>query len=193
MLTSSFYLICSTDLHIGKTLSLITKTTILLGHFHKPNFVKYSHNNLIAEKRPPMILSHISSMDVISPQTAKLECTIEGHPTPNIIWYKDNKEVKIPGCSLNRVFSCAGKKYSMWIKRRTEKRQIYDVFLTIKKTEYPRDHGVYRCEASNDGGTAKADIFVNVQGKGLHCHNTPLPHSPPPPPPPYVPFHARRH
>ncbi len=45
--------------------------------------------------RPPEILEPLLDTEVVSPAEANLECDVDlGDPASNIVWYKDNKEIR---------------------------------------------------------------------------------------------------
>lgn len=89
----------------------------------------------------------------------KLGCRITGRPVPQVVWYKDGKEI--------------------------DKRTMMDIEIStgigtssVFIRDADRNHrGVYTVEAKNNSGTKKADVNVRVQGNqvtrsGHHSHVT---------------------
>lgn len=79
-------------------------------------------------------------------ENVKLGCSITGRPVPQVIWYKDSKEI--------------------------DKRTMIDIEITtgigtssLFIRDADRNHrGIYTVEAKNSSGTKKADVNVRVQG-----------------------------
>lgn len=75
-----------------------------------------------------------------------LSCKITGRPVPQVLWYKEGKEI--------------------------DKRTMIDIEITtgigtssLFIRDSNRNHrGIYTVEAKNSSGTRKADINVRVQG-----------------------------
>lgn len=80
-------------------------------------------------------------------ENVRLSCTITGRPVPQVVWYKDGKEI--------------------------DKRTMIDIEITtgigtssLFVRDADRNHrGIYTVEAKNSSGTRKADVNVRVQGK----------------------------
>lgn len=80
-------------------------------------------------------------------ENVKLSCSITGRPVPQVIWYKDGREI--------------------------DKRTMIDIEITTNIgtsslfiRDADRNHrGIYTVEAKNSSGTKKADVNVRVQGK----------------------------
>lgn len=79
-------------------------------------------------------------------QSVNLRCSITGRPIPQVIWYKDGKEI--------------------------DKRTVIDIEITtgigtssLFIRDADRSHrGIYTVEAKNSSGSEKADVNVRVQG-----------------------------
>lgn len=79
-------------------------------------------------------------------ENVKLNCSITGRPVPQIVWYKDGKEI--------------------------DKRTMYDIEITtgigtssVFVRDADRSHrGIYTIEAKNNSGTKRAEVNVRVQG-----------------------------
>lgn len=79
-------------------------------------------------------------------ENVKLGCSITGRPVPQVVWYKDGKEI--------------------------DKRTMIDIEITtgigtssLFIRDANRNHrGIYTVEAKNSSGTKKADVNVRVQG-----------------------------
>lgn len=79
-------------------------------------------------------------------ENIKLNCSITGRPVPQVIWYKDGKEI--------------------------DKRIMIDIEISMNIgtsslfiRDADRNHrGLYTVEAKNSSGTKKADVNVRVQG-----------------------------
>ena len=79
-------------------------------------------------------------------ENVKLSCSITGRPVPQVVWYKDGKEI--------------------------DKRTRTDIEITtgigtssLFIRDADRNHrGIYTVEAKNSSGSKKADINVRVQG-----------------------------
>lgn len=79
-------------------------------------------------------------------ENVKLSCSITGRPVPQVVWYKDGKEID--------------KRINVDIEISTG---IGASSLFIRDAD--RNHrGLYTVEAKNNSGTKKADVNVRVQG-----------------------------
>lgn len=79
-------------------------------------------------------------------ENVKLSCSITGRPVPQVVWYKDGKEID--------------KRIMMDMEISTD---IGTSRLFIRDAD--RNHrGLYTVEAKNSSGTKKADVNVRVQG-----------------------------
>lgn len=89
-----------------------------------------------------------------SGENVKLSCSITGRPVPQIVWYKDGKEI--------------------------DKRITTDIEVTTNigtSSLFVRDanrnhRGIYTVEAKNNSGTKKADVTVRVQGWLTQIYDT---------------------
>lgn len=79
-------------------------------------------------------------------ENVKLGCSITGRPVPQVVWYKDGKEI--------------------------DKRTMMDIEITTgigTSSLFIRDanrshRGIYTVEAKNSSGAKRADVNVRVQG-----------------------------
>lgn len=79
-------------------------------------------------------------------ENVRLNCNITGRPVPQVVWYKDCKEI--------------------------DKRTIIDIEITtgigtssLFIRDADRNHrGIYTVEAKNSSGARKADVNVRVHG-----------------------------
>lgn len=86
-------------------------------------------------------------------ENVQLGCRITGRPVPQVVWYKDGKEI--------------------------DKRTMMDIEITtgigtssVFIRDADRNHrGVYTVEAKNNSGTKKADVNVRVQGSSMLTRN----------------------
>ncbi|KAM9832699.1 leucine-rich repeats and immunoglobulin-like domains protein 1 [Aulostomus maculatus] len=76
-------------------------------------------------------------------QTARLECSAEGHPTPQVAWQKD-EGTDFPAARERRMHVMPGD----------------DVFFIMNVK--PEDTGVYSCTAKNRAGTVSANATLTV-------------------------------
>jgi len=79
-------------------------------------------------------------------ENIQLNCSITGRPVPQVVWYKDGKEI--------------------------DKRTMYDIEITsdigtssLFVRDADRNHrGIYTVEARNSSGNKKAEANIRVQG-----------------------------
>lgn len=79
-------------------------------------------------------------------ENVQLNCSITGRPVPQVVWYKDGKEI--------------------------DKRIMIDIEIStgigtssLFVRDADRNHrGIYTVEAKNSSGAKKADVNVRVQG-----------------------------
>ena len=90
---------------------------------------------------PPVIKSS-AYMEGLNDSAVLLPCSARGIPRPTISWSKDN--------TTNSLIS-------------SRHQILSNGFLIINDLKL-LDAGVYRCEASNEGGTRAVDVILNV-----HC------------------------
>uniref|UniRef100_A0A6Q2XW98 receptor protein-tyrosine kinase n=1 Tax=Esox lucius TaxID=8010 RepID=A0A6Q2XW98_ESOLU len=93
----------------------------------------------VKERRRPWLSQNLTDTNLNSSSTLTMTCHAHGVPPPNITWYKDDvRLVEGPGITLKQ-----------------------GAVLTIERVKKD-DEGVYKCVASNDGGTVKASAMVTV-------------------------------
>jgi len=92
--------------------------------------------------RSPHITEHPHSMIVPRNEPLTLNCKADGIPEPEIIWFKDGKEVPTAPSSpkSHRVILPTGSLF----------------FLRVIQTKREQDGGIYWCEARNEVGQAKS-------------------------------------
>lgn len=78
-----------------------------------------------------------------------MECIMEGHPTPDIKWYQENKKIQ------------ESDRYKM--SRIATSKDTYLLTLQIISPTND-DGGNYRCNAFNIYGESNANIALNFQG-----------------------------
>lgn len=77
-------------------------------------------------------------------ESLRIKALVQGRPVPRVTWFKDEVEIEK---RMNMEITDVLGSTSLFVRHAT------------------RDHrGVYRVEAKNSSGTAKADITVKVQG-----------------------------
>lgn len=78
-----------------------------------------------------------------------MECVLEAHPVPDIIWYQGEKSV----VGSNRIK----------MSRKATSKDTYQLTLEISNPTR-EDGGNYRCNAFNMYGESNANIALNFQG-----------------------------
>jgi len=78
-----------------------------------------------------------------------MECVLEAHPVPDIVWYCSEKEI----CNNQRT-------------KMTRKAITKDSYILTLEIQNPtkEDGGNYRCNAINMYGESNANIALNFQG-----------------------------
>uniref|UniRef100_A0A6Q2YB95 receptor protein-tyrosine kinase n=1 Tax=Esox lucius TaxID=8010 RepID=A0A6Q2YB95_ESOLU len=94
------------------------------------------HHKWIVRRRP-WLSQNLTDTNLNSSSTLTMTCHAHGVPPPNITWYKDDVRL-VEGITLKQ-----------------------GAVLTIERVKKD-DEGVYKCVASNDGGTVKASAMVTV-------------------------------
>lgn len=80
---------------------------------------------------PPEVIDSPKPVNTLSAKTARLNCSVTGHPTPRVIWYKNGRPVFIKG----RI-----------VQSGTNQLLFYNSITA--------DKGMYQCLAINDAGYA---------------------------------------
>ena len=88
----------------------------------------------------PSLVSAPASLTVNETQTAKLICSANGNPPPNVTWYKVNSSLPVG----RHQFTSGG--------------------VLVVKNVTSVDDGVYECVAGSILGNVKAKAKLNVQG-----------------------------
>ena len=92
---------------------------------------------------PPVIVNLSSDTTVTKETRLILQCEVKGNPTPTVTWItKDNIQTK-----YTEIMTRDGVHY-----------------LNITKV-YDSHEGKFICEAKNELGTARKEVFLNVEGK----------------------------
>lgn len=94
---------------------------------------------------PSFSKSCVTQVTVDEGETARIECKVYGHPSPDLSWYKNGKEVRRGG--------------RFQVVTNQEGMQS----LVIKLVQCS-DAGVYTCRAHNKSGQATMDFTLQVEG-----------------------------
>ena len=92
----------------------------------------------------------------------EMHCKAYGYLVPQITWLRNG--TRIPVCV--GVGNCDGRHYQA-LEIKSEDHAFAESWLTIEKTEYPRDQGRYTCIAKNSQ-TAQKDLEIFIQSM-LKC------------------------
>ena len=91
--------------------------------------------------------------------TKVLKCVARGAPKPNVVWYKNGKQLHTNDRSGKAI-----KAYEVYAEN--EDNSLYTVqVLRIRSVLYPRDQGEFKCVASNDVSDVQTVFNVQVQGE----------------------------
>ena len=97
---------------------------------------------------------------VNEPNPVEVRCKADGYLVPQITWLRNGTQ--IPVCvKPEGVGNCDGQHYQA-SEFKNEYHAFVESWLTIEKTEYPRDHGRYTCIAKNSQ-TAQKDVEIFIQ------------------------------
>ncbi|XP_063605613.1 protogenin B-like [Penaeus indicus] len=88
---------------------------------------------------PPEVIDSPKPVNTLSAKTARLNCSVTGHPTPRVIWYKNGRPVVIKG----RI-----------VQSETNQLLFYNSITA--------DKGMYQCLAINDAGYASSWALVVI-------------------------------
>jgi titin len=132
---------------VTTTQLLVESTEGILGtkEYRKPEWVTHMEElqaALKASQSPPTFVQEITDVRTAETETVKFECLFSGTPTPDIIWYHNDKIVR----NTDKV-----------------KVRIEDNKTSCTVTEVTKDHvGTYVCKATSDIGLAvtKAKLYV---------------------------------
>ncbi|KAJ8953281.1 hypothetical protein NQ318_015863 [Aromia moschata] len=106
----------------------------------------YSQKSTISVLVYPAFIKSPKNVTVQAGETAKLECSANGEPVPEIAWHKDG-----------------GNDFPAARERRMQVMPLDDVFFIINAK--PSDMGVYSCTAHNPAGMVMANASLVVQEK----------------------------
>lgn len=107
-----------------------------------------SSGNLIV-KGPPYVVKHLENVDSAADGEVTLTAIIKGNPTPKVVWFQDEKEVKLDSRRAYK-YDEASAEYTLTIKK-----------LTLD------DVGQYKIEASNEFGQCFSTSKVAIVSKPL--------------------------
>ncbi|XP_055386223.1 roundabout homolog 2-like [Condylostylus longicornis] len=91
------------------------------------------------ELKAPRIIEHPMDVTVPKHDPVTLNCKVEGHPKPEVIWYKNGEVLKVDPNS-HKILLPAGELF----------------FLRVTHSKRESDGGVYWCEAKNEFGVARS-------------------------------------
>ncbi|XP_048521706.1 myosin light chain kinase, smooth muscle-like, partial [Dendroctonus ponderosae] len=97
------------------------------------------------QPRPPLFITPLRDIAVVSGQTAKFECIVQSEPPPNILWSQNGR-----------------------ILENSNDHQIHfrnGVCRLIIKQAYPEDAGTYACTATNPVGSTNTTATLQVPGE----------------------------
>lgn len=95
------------------------------------------------EGQSPLFLEEIQPVKTKEGRTARLECKLQGQPSPKVEWHKDDEKLCVGG------------------RIKVEREGQYCV-LTIKDCR-PKDSGVYMCVAFNDFGSIGTSAELEIE------------------------------
>lgn len=94
---------------------------------------------------PPMFITPLRDIAVVSGQNAKFECIVQSEPAPNILWSKNGRIIE------------DSNDYQLHFRNGVCR-------LTISRA-YPEDAGTYTCTATNNAGTVSTTATLDVPGE----------------------------
>ncbi|CAG0890532.1 unnamed protein product [Cyprideis torosa] len=109
------------------------------------------------KNQAPMVVENLRELIVQEGQEAKFKCRISGTPNPEIKWLKDDKPIK-PSKYFRMATS--GDSYSLHISE-----------------AFPEDEGIYKCVATNAGGSLSLAAPLKVtapQAQGKSAQLSPM-------------------
>ena len=98
----------------------------------------------------PEIATDLKDVKAVEGQTAVLECTLVGQPTPEVTWFHDDKQLDLNEGRLSGHQEAASGKATL---------TVHEVAL--------EDEGQYRCVASNPAGQASTAASLHVHSESL--------------------------
>ena len=93
---------------------------------------------------PPVFDEELQDEPITEGSAARMQCRVLGDPEPDIIWYKDGKELR------------EGRKYRFEF-------EDADVVVLLINNAAMTDLGTYTCKAVNRAGTAESSAQLIVQ------------------------------
>ena len=127
--------------------SIILKEWIfLIRFFLRPAIILIQFPIIFLAGQPPRITEDLPrTLAVVTGESWTLRCRVSGKPTPQIIWFKDRREI------------IDSTKYRMTYDGTVASLHIHD---TVE-----RDMGRYTCEAVNSLGSASTQTTLSVESK----------------------------
>lgn len=92
----------------------------------------------------PYLFQGLKNMTVIEGESVTLECEITGHPSPTIMWFREDYHIE---SSIDFQIT-----FENGIAR-----------ITIREA-FAEDSGHFTCTATNDAGSASSSCYLLVQG-----------------------------
>ncbi|XP_031348623.1 titin isoform X3 [Photinus pyralis] len=114
-------------------------------HSSAPTTPVNREQNTAHPKRPPMIITPLRDIAVVSGQSARFECIVQSESTPSVLWSKNGR-----------------------IIQNSKDLQIHyrnGVCRLTIPTAYPEDAGSYTCTASNQIGAVGTTATLQVPGE----------------------------
>ncbi|XP_071499533.1 uncharacterized protein [Diadema antillarum] len=99
-------------------------------------------------QQAPVFRQKFRHCEVALGSEARFECRVDGHPSPDIIWYKNGKRVM------------EGERYSI-------KRGVEDIHCLVVKEVARDDQGTFMCEARSPAGKARCSARLVIQHPSL--------------------------
>ncbi|XP_041116100.1 vascular endothelial growth factor receptor 1-like [Polyodon spathula] len=109
-------------------------------HVHTGKEVRLKKRIDVIAQEAPLLLRNLSAQQVNVSSSITLSCPAEGVPNPHITWYKDSLKLQ-QGSGI--ILAPGGN-------------------LTIKRIK-EEDEGMYKCEATNQKGSAESSAYIAVQ------------------------------
>lgn len=132
----------------------VSRETIVLTKEEQPVIEEIIKEEITEKEKPvekagkaPVFTWNLTSLKVMDGEEVKFHCEIDGQPMPEIVWY--HEEVPI---SENQDFKC------------TYNKETGSCSLLISEV-FPQDAGEYKCEATNDLGTAVSRAYLEIECK----------------------------
>lgn len=112
--------------------------------------------------KPKVLISSNTTID--KGQHALLRCNVTGNPTPNITWFRNDKEIEMSAMVKN----CKQRKngfYGMKPRESGSRGTHSQTSLFVCSASHSKNTGSYKCLAKNSEGMASAETYLNVLGE----------------------------